>query len=423
MNCIICMICIVFQSIKNKKIKLRTNKQPRFAEFKFEEKSTSDYFLEMETNFVMATTPQKSSDIILKHIKTSNLHFIVNETSYSLYVTIRKKFLITPFAFTTPNQQQVLLDRNPQEENSSLRENIHRLVKELLEAREILDTTSYKLPKANLQISELMSRNTCLEKESRTKSEKIQILAVDNKRLDDQLSKCKNEVSTVKKVLKIKEKEFHNSQTKIDNLEDTLAKNKVEKTELVREVSNLKKSVKSFDKKTRKINNNNKVSELTKNQKKVPEEAPKNTIKIRKESKNVEEALETARNYSSAANHEAAEEKNLYKIPTIKNPFEILSDSDDISTNSMTRVKRNITSISSNPTISINQDLKHNLSSRSASDTTVPNLDDQEDSEDRGEENFDLENVEEDFSHLSFEEQAVLNQISRMIRGSISKVS
>ena len=124
----------------------------------------------------MATTPQKSSDIILKHIKTSNLHFIVNETSYSLYVTIRKKFLITPFAFTTPNQQQVLLDRNLQEENSSLRENIHRLEKELLEAREILDTTSYKLPKANLQISELMSRNTCLEKESRTKSEKIQIL-------------------------------------------------------------------------------------------------------------------------------------------------------------------------------------------------------------------------------------------------------
>ena len=111
----------------------------------------------------------------------------------------------------------------------------------MLEAREILDTKNYKLPKANLQISELMSRNTCLEKESRTKSEKIQILAVDNKRLDDQLSKCKNEVSKVKKVLKIKEKEFHNSQTKIDNLEDTLAKNKVEKTELVREVSNLKK--------------------------------------------------------------------------------------------------------------------------------------------------------------------------------------
>ena len=173
-----------------------------------------------------------------------------------------------------------------------------------------------------------MSRNTCLEKESRAKSEKIQILAVDNKRLHDQLSKCKNEVSKVKKVLKIKEKEFHNSQTKIDNLEDTLAKNKVEKTELVREVSNLKKSVNSFDKKTRKINNNNKVSERAKNQKKVPEEAPKNTIKIRKESKNVEEALETDGNHSSAANHEAAEEKNPSNIPTIKNPFEILSDSD-----------------------------------------------------------------------------------------------
>jgi hypothetical protein len=46
---------------------------------------------------------------------------------------------------------------------------------------------------------------------------------------------------------------------------------------------------------------------------------------------------------------------------------------------------------------------------------------DQEDSEAKDEENLDLENEEEDFSHLSPEEQAILNQIHRIIRGPIYK--
>ena len=119
----------------------------------------------METSFVMATTPQKSSDIILFQTKTSNLHFNVNKTPYSLFITIRKKFLIAPFPSTPANQQQqILLDMNLLEENASMREYIHKLENELLEAREIMDTTSDKLQKSNLQISELMNRNTSLEK-------------------------------------------------------------------------------------------------------------------------------------------------------------------------------------------------------------------------------------------------------------------
>ena len=79
-----------------------------------------------------------------------------------------------------------------------------------------------------------MTRNTSLEKESRTKTEKILTLTADTKRLDDELSRCNIEVSKVKKVLKVKEKESRKSQTKVDNLEETLAMNKVEKTALVR---------------------------------------------------------------------------------------------------------------------------------------------------------------------------------------------
>ena len=191
--------------------------------------------MKMGTNFLLATSPQKSIYMILNHIKTSNIHFNVNETPYSLFITIRKKFLIAPFPSTPANQQQqILLDMNLLEENASMREYIHRLENELLEAREIMDTTGDKLQKANLQISELMTRNTSLEKEPRTKTEKILTITADTKRLDDELSRCNIEVSKVKKVLKVKEKESRKSQTKVDNLEETLAMNKVEKTALVR---------------------------------------------------------------------------------------------------------------------------------------------------------------------------------------------
>ena len=51
-----------------------------------------------------------------------------------------------------------------------------------------------------------------------------------------------------------------------------------------------------------------------------------------------------------------------------------------------------------------------------SSNTTDPNTA-EEDSED----NFEFENEEEDFSHLSSEKQAILNQISRIVKGSIYK--
>ena len=106
----------------------------------------------------------------------------------------------------------------------------------------------------------------------------------------------------------------------------------------------------------------------------------------------------------------------MYKIPTTKNLFEILSDSDDIIINTMASINRNNTSRTSslNTTIRINLDLMHDITCSArdianSSKTTDPNTA-EEDSEARGEASF--ENEEEDFSHLSSEEQAILNQIS-----------
>ena len=227
-------------------------------------------------------------------------------------------------------------------------------------------------------------------------------------------------------MLRIKRKESHN------NLEDTLAKNKVEKTALVREVSNLKNSVKILEKKNRKKNNNNERSELAKIPKIVSKKAPEIPINLEKKSGNVEEALKTDSKYnsSSADTNETEDEnlKNLYNIPTAKNLFEILSDSDGIIPSSMVSINRNIPSrtTSLNPIIRINPDLKQDVTTSSAmdiaesSDTIDPHIA-EEDSEVRVEENFEIENEEEDFSHLSPEEQAILIQISRIVKGSLSQ--
>jgi hypothetical protein len=145
----------------------------------------------------------------------------------------------------------------------------------------------------------------------------------------------------------------------------------------------------------------------------------------------VEEALKTDAKYdsSSADNNTTKDEnlKNLYNIPTAKNLFEILSDNDDTITNSMNSISRNITSSTSslNPTIRNNLDLKHDFTTSArdianSSNNTDPNTA-EEDSEARVVDNCELEIEEEDFSHLSSEEQVILSHISRIIKGSISK--
>ena len=55
-------------------------------------------------------SPQDSSDFILKNIKNSNLHFISNETPFSVYITLRKKFLNIPNTqnFMNGNQKSEL---------------------------------------------------------------------------------------------------------------------------------------------------------------------------------------------------------------------------------------------------------------------------------------------------------------------------
>jgi len=43
-------------------------------------------------------TAHKTCDKLVNAVKSSNLHFVLQETPHSVYITIRKKFVIKPFA-------------------------------------------------------------------------------------------------------------------------------------------------------------------------------------------------------------------------------------------------------------------------------------------------------------------------------------
>ena len=57
------------------------------------------------------TSPQVECDEIIKCIRSSNLHFSVQETPFSLYVTVRKKLVRNDVK--APRESEILLNELP----------------------------------------------------------------------------------------------------------------------------------------------------------------------------------------------------------------------------------------------------------------------------------------------------------------------
>ena len=172
--------------------------------------------------------PQDSSDVILKSIKNSNLHFNLNETPFSVYITIRKKYLKFPQSFVNGNQ----VDLKPEyseigskavdlvlvEENAILKAKIEEQDTAKRGDEEIVRDLADKLALAKSEISDYMSKNRSLEKVGMDRLEQIEAAKTVTKKLNDELCRSKNEVGKIKKELKANEKEIYNLKNKVDNL-------------------------------------------------------------------------------------------------------------------------------------------------------------------------------------------------------------
>ena len=170
------------------------------------------------------TMASKACDAVMLAIKTSQLDFVIQETPYSSFVTIRKKF------------QKGF---NPKEKEAQL---------ELTKEDSIM--LQEKLEKAEKHILKLHEEN---DKQKAIFTEELAILKAQIKEKSDEILVYKVDAVKLGKTIKSLEKEVHNCEKKTSNLEDKIETLNVSKAEIKKEHDKLLKDVKNLTKNSKKM--------------------------------------------------------------------------------------------------------------------------------------------------------------------------
>ena len=180
---------------------------------------------------------QDCSDQVLKCVKDSNLHFVVKETPFSLYITIRKKFVTENNSNNLEpkeNDQVQTLEESLislQTEHDALDQENSDIRTRYEEMKVINGELSEKLSQAKTELCDWMSSYSSVEKANEETLEEIEVLKGANKRFIEDNSRHKTESKSLKKDLKQKEKEVFELETKIEKLEGKEKKSREEKLE------------------------------------------------------------------------------------------------------------------------------------------------------------------------------------------------
>ena len=186
---------------------------------------------------------QQSCDAILRSIRFLNLHFTMQETPFSLYVTVRKKHVmdkIEPIENNDTLLNSELVEIK--EKYDMLVKNNEELTK-LLEMRDIeskksdkvIQDLNLKLKKAELEAQEASAKNDDTKKKLDDLSKTHNKVKDDNIRTQSENSNLQMELKEARKVVKVKEKEEYRMMSKIDNLENSVRNLKQESREAVNE--------------------------------------------------------------------------------------------------------------------------------------------------------------------------------------------
>ena len=207
-------------------------------------------------------------DLLLKQLKSSNLNFLLQETPFSAYLTIRKSFiknLKTNNLFQTSNDSEEILKRKVaalEAENSRLKSNILEHKTEMKDSEHIVIKLEEKVKNAEIQInkniqeSKKNEKQFCKLEELLVEKEKeILKLKTISMNLNTDVVQTKRNLQNVSKSLKVSEKEKLKAKNKCDNLESTLANVKAEKC-------TLQKTIKKFEKKKKSEEINSKIKQL-----------------------------------------------------------------------------------------------------------------------------------------------------------------
>ena len=198
-------------------------------------------------------TPETACLSLLSSIRRSNLHFIIQEFPFSLYVTLRKKFTSNPAAtiITCPTQSPIC--------ESSVSTSTVELeaANASLEKKEIELANSYEI------IQQIENKIECCEanffKESNNLKQSKDVLKDEIKMLKESIKKGNIEHDNLKKNLsegnknvKFYEKENYNLQKRIENftetikhLKDNIAVTKKEKNSADKQLKMLETKIKT----------------------------------------------------------------------------------------------------------------------------------------------------------------------------------
>ena len=190
-------------------------------------------------------TAQESCENVLLALKSSNLNFLIQESPYSVYITVRKRFLKN-----SPQPKKVLNSASHDATNCALELEISELKKEL-EAKNTR-CTDIEIENELLKV-EVKKLNKMVTNVTQVKNEKENELKVINnlhKNVSNELQKVKTELKVLSKNIKSKEKEIYSLDNKNENLQDTIARIKTDNAAL--------KKDKKFSEKKRNIVKNKK---------------------------------------------------------------------------------------------------------------------------------------------------------------------
>ena len=191
-------------------------------------------------------TPSDSCDKILNEVRASNLHFLVQESPFSIYLTIRKKF--------TKNITQSSRTTEPTDLN--IYSELENKKVELDEARDIIKILEDKVQHAE---EECIKEANKFKGKREEMADEIKILKNNIKNSHAEESLHQNSLKEVRKTLKTKEKEIYNLEGRLDNSLETIKKLKENNVSMKKDLQKANKSIEQ---------SNYKIEQLSKKPKK-----------------------------------------------------------------------------------------------------------------------------------------------------------
>ena len=177
----------------------------------------------------MKMNTMNSCDIIRQSLVKSGLHFFVNESPYSLWITVRKKFM---------DNNQNLIAENTDEASVSEERKMAELENEMKDLKEKYSKISVAFEAVTadfeLEISEhkgTIEENRRLRSESSKKDSDIMKLKQEAKHLENELKTSEIDLKKAHKEIKSKEKEVHDLKKERVKVKEDLDRLNTEHTE------------------------------------------------------------------------------------------------------------------------------------------------------------------------------------------------